>query len=185
MEASAALLVVPLVWIARSSVRRFTRSTQREWIAVALARPRDGVFHGNARTCRGQRATAEQASCEFISCQTRAVGSEEVRELDDRWWLGLRGSSVESVAAGEYDVVVSVGGGVELTIERRAELADRHQPAVSVIDDGTVSASEAMRSLPRCAGALRRGLQDWPCDSPSIPAPSCAFSSMPTTKPGN
>lgn len=78
-----------------------------------------------------------------------AVGSEEESELDDRWWLGLRGSTVESVAVNEYNTVVAFSGGTALSIEGRAELAQDDQPAVSFNDDETVTAPDMLTSLPR------------------------------------
>jgi hypothetical protein len=75
------------------------------------------------------------------------VGSEEERELDDRWWLGLRGSTVESVAANEYNVVVSFSGGNVLTIEGRTEIVQNDRLAVTLIDDENAAAPDTLRSL--------------------------------------
>jgi hypothetical protein len=79
------------------------------------------------------------------------VGSEDEQELEDRWWLGLRGRAVESVDAYEFSVVVSFGGGSALTIESSANVRANAQaaetPAVTHNEDGTVSTSEALVSL--------------------------------------
>lgn len=75
------------------------------------------------------------------------MGSEEERELDDRWWLGLRDTTVESVATNEYSVVVSFSGGNTLTIEGRTEIVQNDGLAVSFIDDEAVTAFDMLRSL--------------------------------------
>jgi hypothetical protein len=82
------------------------------------------------------------------------VGSEVEQELDDRWWLGLRGRPTESVDAHEFHVIVSFGGQAALTIESTAivqaaarSLRDRGTPGVMRNDDGTITATQALVSL--------------------------------------
>src|SRR5262245_24611305 len=80
-----------------------------------------------------------------------AVGSEDEQELEDRWWLGLRGRPMESVDTGEFSVVINFGGGPALTIESsanfRAHARAAQAPAVTYNQDGTVATSEALVSL--------------------------------------
>jgi hypothetical protein len=85
-------------------------------------------------------------------CHTPAVGSEAEQELDDRWWLGLRMSVLRSVDIQEFTVVLRFGAGCALTIESAAYLRavstpGTETPAVIRNEDGTVSASDALRSL--------------------------------------
>jgi hypothetical protein len=79
------------------------------------------------------------------------VGSEVEQELDDRWWIGLVGRTVESIDTHEFNVVVSFGRGTALTIESAADVqASPRQPgtpAVSMNQDGSVFASNALLSL--------------------------------------
>lgn len=100
------------------------------------------------------------ARCVFDPCQTSVVGSEVERELGDRWWLGLRGSTVESVAVNEYTVILALSSGSTLTIEGQAELAQDDQAAVSLNDDEAVTAFDMLRSLPGARVVSQRGLQD-------------------------
>jgi hypothetical protein len=79
------------------------------------------------------------------------VGSEVEQELDDRWWIGLVGRTVESIDKHEFNLVVSFGRGTALTIESVADVqASPRQPgtpAVSMNQDGSVFASNALLSL--------------------------------------
>lgn len=80
------------------------------------------------------------------------MGSELEQELDDRWWLGLRGTALEAVGPQDFMVVLDFGGGATLTIESRASVRavsapGTEAPAVALNDDGTLSASDAMLSL--------------------------------------
>jgi hypothetical protein len=81
----------------------------------------------------------------------RPVSSEDEQELEDRWLLGLRGRSVESVDVHEFSVGVAFGGGFALTIESPANLQPAPRapkvPALTLNSDGTVSGSDALRSL--------------------------------------
>lgn len=76
------------------------------------------------------------------------MGSEEVRELDDRWWLGLRGSTVESVTASDYQIVVTFSGGSALMIGGRAELDQHDQPALRFNGEEPVAGSDVLRLIP-------------------------------------
>jgi hypothetical protein len=86
-----------------------------------------------------------------LSCQTATVGSEVERELDDRWWFGIRGSAVEAIEVAEFSVGIKFGGSAALTIESAAALGDSSAPrgttAISINSDGTISASERLMSL--------------------------------------
>lgn len=88
------------------------------------------------------------ASC---PCETPAVGSEDEQELEDRWLLGLRGRSVESVDVYEFSVAIAFGRGSALTIESPADLqlapTGPRLPAFERDSDGMVSASDAVLSL--------------------------------------
>lgn len=79
------------------------------------------------------------------------VGSEVEQELEDRWWFGLGGTTVESVDAYEFQVVVGFGGGSGLTIESAANLrAAPDHPEVQVVtlgQDGIMATTDALRSL--------------------------------------
>gem|GEM_PF-2975615 len=80
------------------------------------------------------------------------MGSEVEKELDDRWWLGLRGRALEAVDPQDFIVVLSFGGNAVLTIEAaasvRAVWAPRTETAgVAQSDDGTVSTTEALLAL--------------------------------------
>jgi hypothetical protein len=78
----------------------------------------------------------------------RPVSSEDEQELEDRWLLGLRGRSVESVDVYEFSVGVAFGGGFALTIESPANLHPAPRapkvPALTLNSDGTVSGSDAL-----------------------------------------
>lgn len=80
------------------------------------------------------------------------VGSEVEKELDDRWWLGLRGRTLEAVDPQDFMVVLDFGGGSALTIESAANVRATSAPrteasAVAHNDDGTLSTSDAVLSL--------------------------------------
>ena len=79
------------------------------------------------------------------------MGSEDEQELEDRWWLGLRGRAVESVDAYEFSVVSGFGGGSALTIESSASIRANARaaeiPAFTHNETGTVSTSEALVCL--------------------------------------
>jgi Family of unknown function (DUF6188) len=79
------------------------------------------------------------------------VGSEVEKELDDRWWLGLRARALESVDAYEFTVVLNFGEGSALTVESaasvRSSTGQPQTPAVTHNEDGTVSTSDALQSL--------------------------------------
>lgn len=77
--------------------------------------------------------------------------SEVEQELDDRWWLGLRARTVESLGVHEFRVVLNFGEGSSLSIESAASLrftaAAPETPAVTLNEDGAVSASDVLPLL--------------------------------------
>jgi hypothetical protein len=80
------------------------------------------------------------------------VGSEVEKELADRWWLGLRGRTLEAVDPQDFMVVLDFSGRSALTIESAASVRAASAPrteasAVARNDDGTLSTSDAMLSL--------------------------------------
>lgn len=80
------------------------------------------------------------------------MGSEVEQELDDRWWLGLRGRALEAVDPQDFMVVLAFGGGSALTIESAATLRAASAPgtetsAVALSEDGTLSTSDALLAL--------------------------------------
>jgi Family of unknown function (DUF6188) len=79
------------------------------------------------------------------------VGSEVEKELEDRWWLGLRARVLKSIDASEFTVVLNFGEGSALTIESAASVRPSIRgpeiPAVTHNEDGTVSTSDALLSL--------------------------------------
>jgi hypothetical protein len=80
------------------------------------------------------------------------MGSEGEQELVDRWWLGLRGRTLEDVTGHEFTVVLDFGEGSTLTIEAATNIApttarDEEIPAVIHHADGTVSTADALLSL--------------------------------------
>jgi hypothetical protein len=81
----------------------------------------------------------------------RNVGSEDERELEDRWWLGLRDRTVVSVDAYEFSVCVAFGDSSALTIESPAAFTSGPDapatPALTVRPNETVILSEGLLSL--------------------------------------
>lgn len=79
------------------------------------------------------------------------MGSEDERELGDRWWLGLRDRTVVSVDASEFSVRVAFGDSSALTIESSAALKPGPGvpsiPALTIRPDKTVVISEGLLSL--------------------------------------
>lgn len=79
------------------------------------------------------------------------MGSEVEQELEDRWWFGLRGATVQSVDTFEFQVVLGFGHGSALTIESIANFrAAPDCPEAQVVTlghDGTISTSDALRTL--------------------------------------
>lgn len=80
------------------------------------------------------------------------MGSEVEQELDDRWWLGLRGRPLEAVDPQDFTVALVFGGGSALTIESAATLRAGSTPgaetsAVALSEDGALSASDALLAL--------------------------------------
>jgi len=79
------------------------------------------------------------------------VTSEVEQELDDRWWLGLRARTMESLAVDEFRVVLNFGEGSSLTIESAASVrltaTASPTPAVTLSEDGAVSAADVLPSL--------------------------------------
>ena len=80
------------------------------------------------------------------------VGSEAEQELDDRWWLGLRGSVLKSVDAQDFMVVLKFEGGFALTVESAANVRAASAPgnettAVIHNEEGKLSTSDALTSL--------------------------------------
>ena len=88
----------------------------------------------------------------FARVRLAPVGSETEQELDDRWWLGLRGSVLQSVEAEQFMVVLKFEGGSVLTVESPANVRAASAPgnettAVIRNEDGKISASNALTSL--------------------------------------
>lgn len=79
------------------------------------------------------------------------MGSEIEQELDDRWWLGLRGRTVEAVLDHRFTVLVRFEGRASLTIEAEAHFKrsadERMYPAVIRNGDGTLSATGELVEL--------------------------------------
>lgn len=85
-------------------------------------------------------------------CHTRGVGSEVEQELEDRWWLGLRGSVLELVDVQAFTVVLNFEGGSVLTVESAATMRFAATPtgvsgAVIRHADGSVSISGSLMAL--------------------------------------
>lgn len=115
--------------------------------AIARSVLRHGVR--SRRVPRGPRP--DVSACQVTApCHTHARGKVE-QELDDRWWLGLRSTAVESVYAHKFTVVLKFGEGSALTIESDAYVrASRREPATPAVtdnEDGTVATSHALLSL--------------------------------------
>jgi hypothetical protein len=87
----------------------------------------------------------------MATCNTRAVTSEVEQELDDRWWLGLRARTMESLGVHKFTVVLNFGEGSSLTIESAASARPTatasETPAVTLDENGAVSASDVLPSL--------------------------------------
>jgi hypothetical protein len=78
------------------------------------------------------------------------VGSESEEELDDRWLLGWRGSSVSAIDVADHCAIISVGDSSVLTIEFPALLASADVssgPVVSLTTDGRVQMSPDLHTL--------------------------------------
>ena len=87
----------------------------------------------------------------MVRGRLRTVGSEDERELEDRWWLGLRDRTVTSVDAYEVSVRLAFGDPSALTIESSAALKPGPGvpsiPALTVRPDETIIISEGLLAL--------------------------------------
>lgn len=79
------------------------------------------------------------------------VTSHVEKELDDRWWLGLRSRRLESVQTHDFAVVLNFESGAALTVEAAASsrltTSLGETPAVTQNEDGTIARADALLPL--------------------------------------